>query len=514
MTAGVTPRDLTAILLVGGSSQIPRVAEVLRDTFRRPILINTHPKHAVALGAAMRAADAITAQTASRGRRNVVGVTPPSDPPEDATAGTEASPVRAEPATAGTVNVAAGVSAPPARASGPTEAPADVRPQGPTAPVPKRRRLRSRYLLLPAIVGLAALVGASFLVVPLLWADQTPVCGTADIARHQPATASSTEGMDYAAANAVDNNSTSRWSSVTGDPQWLQVDLGRQVDVCGVSIQWASAYATAYQIQLSVDGRTWTDVYSTTTGDGGKQRFTVSGTGRYVRVLGTAHTNGSGYSISDLTVHTNGVPVNPNLALPDTTKSTSVSPTSPTASKSTVSDREAQGQANRNATPRGSTGVPAGSTSGLRSVATGLCVDSNTKPVVALNGTPMGGQAFAAACTSAISQKWREGPPLSEDTAPGADWYRLLNQMTGFCFDSNGDGLVYTLPCLNPNRYQLWQRVANPRPASGSVSPGTVVAYRNLQTGRCISLAASDKKVETLPCPSGNSWPTSMLFWR
>ncbi|WP_221448865.1 Hsp70 family protein [Micromonospora polyrhachis] len=537
-TAGITPRDLTAILLVGGSSQIPRVAEVLRDTLRRPILLNTHPKHAVALGAAMRAADTITARIAPPGRRTVIGVMPPANPPKGATAGAEASPAEAEatttgaeaspakadPATAETgsgtdtpiaTTTTAGLSAPPALASEPTGAPSDVRRQVPTTRGPIRRRLPSRYLLLPTIVGLAALLGASFLIAPMLRPGQTPVCGTADIARYQPATASSTAGMDYAAANAVDSNATSHWSSTTGDPQWLQIDLGRQVDVCGVSIQWASTFATAYQIQMSVDGRTWTDVYSTTTGDGGKQRFAVSGTGRYVRVLGTAHANGSGYSISDLAVHTNGAPVNPNIALPGTTHSASASPTRPvpTTAKSTASDRKAQGQATRNTAPTGSAEVPAGSTSGIRSVATGLCVDSNTEPVVTLNGTPMGGQAFAAACTSAVSQKWREGPPLSEDTAPGADWYRLLNQMTGFCFDSDGNGLVYTLPCLNPNPHQLWQRVTNPRPASGSIRSGTVVAYRNLQTGRCISLA-SDKKVETLPCPSGNSWPTSMLFWR
>lgn len=64
-TAGIVPQDLTAVLLVGGSSQIPRVTEVLRDTLRRPILINTHPKHAVALGAAMLSADALASRTIS-----------------------------------------------------------------------------------------------------------------------------------------------------------------------------------------------------------------------------------------------------------------------------------------------------------------------------------------------------------------------------------------------------------------------------------------------------------------
>jgi hypothetical protein len=60
VAAGITPQDLTAVLLVGGSSQIPLVSQMLRDVLRRPIMINTHPKHAVALGAAMLSAEATT----------------------------------------------------------------------------------------------------------------------------------------------------------------------------------------------------------------------------------------------------------------------------------------------------------------------------------------------------------------------------------------------------------------------------------------------------------------------
>ncbi|MEU4776505.1 Hsp70 family protein [Micromonospora sp. NPDC023633] len=68
--AGITLPDLTAVLLVGGSSQIPLVTQLLRDTLRRPIMINTHPKHAVALGAAMLSTDTHTAHGAPAPRRS------------------------------------------------------------------------------------------------------------------------------------------------------------------------------------------------------------------------------------------------------------------------------------------------------------------------------------------------------------------------------------------------------------------------------------------------------------
>ena len=54
-SAGVAPAELHAIVLVGGSSRIPLVAEELSAAFGRPLAVDNHPKHDVALGAALRA---------------------------------------------------------------------------------------------------------------------------------------------------------------------------------------------------------------------------------------------------------------------------------------------------------------------------------------------------------------------------------------------------------------------------------------------------------------------------
>ena len=55
-SAGVTPEEVSRVLLVGGSSRIPLVAEMVSGAFGRPVAIDAHPKHAVALGAAVAAA--------------------------------------------------------------------------------------------------------------------------------------------------------------------------------------------------------------------------------------------------------------------------------------------------------------------------------------------------------------------------------------------------------------------------------------------------------------------------
>jgi hypothetical protein len=131
-------------------------------------------------------------------------------------------------------------------------------------------------------------------------------CGTTNVALNKAATASSTENAGTPASDAVDGNTGTRWSSAFSDPQWLEVDLGSSQSICGVSLNWEAAYATAFQIQTSTDGTNWTSIYSTTTGTGGVQNLTVAGTGRYIRMDGTARATGYGYSIWEFQVFSSG----------------------------------------------------------------------------------------------------------------------------------------------------------------------------------------------------------------
>src|SRR6201999_4342375 len=97
-----------------------------------------------------------------------------------------------------------------------------------------------------------------------------------NLALHHPATASSTENAGTPASAAVDGNTGTRWSSGFSDPQWLQVDLGSTQNICQVVLNWETAYATAYQIQTSTNGTTWTSIYNTTTSTGGVQTLNVT----------------------------------------------------------------------------------------------------------------------------------------------------------------------------------------------------------------------------------------------
>ncbi len=55
-SAGVTPDEVSRVLLVGGSSRTPLIAQLVSSELGRPVAVDAHPKHAVALGAAHAAA--------------------------------------------------------------------------------------------------------------------------------------------------------------------------------------------------------------------------------------------------------------------------------------------------------------------------------------------------------------------------------------------------------------------------------------------------------------------------
>jgi F5/8 type C domain len=140
----------------------------------------------------------------------------------------------------------------------------------------------------------------SFRVVP------PPVSGT-NVALGKPTTASSYQatgnGAPYPPSNATDGNNTTRWASDWSDPQWLQVDLGQVTTMSHVQLVWESAYATAYQVQVSSDGTNWTTIYSPTTGTGNVEDLSVNGSGRYVRLYGTARGTPYGYSLYEFGVY-------------------------------------------------------------------------------------------------------------------------------------------------------------------------------------------------------------------
>src|ERR1700712_3435800 len=137
---------------------------------------------------------------------------------------------------------------------------------------PVRRSRRRKLTVLVAVVATA--LGLTVAGITAASAADTL------LSQGKPATASSQEGADVAAAKAVEGDPGPRWSSQFTDNQWIQVDLGGTASISQVVLQWESAYGKGFQIQTSADGTAWTPVFSTTTGTGGTQTLNVTGSGR------------------------------------------------------------------------------------------------------------------------------------------------------------------------------------------------------------------------------------------
>jgi hypothetical protein len=122
----------------------------------------------------------------------------------------------------------------------------------------------------------------------------------------KPVTASSSTtqaGETYPAAFAVDGDAGTRWSSDFSDPQWLAVDLGSATKVSRVELEWEAAYGKAYRIQVSTDGRVWTDVHETDAGKGGLEVIRFAPVeARWVRMSGTQRATLYGYSLWEFRV--------------------------------------------------------------------------------------------------------------------------------------------------------------------------------------------------------------------
>jgi mannan endo-1,4-beta-mannosidase len=131
------------------------------------------------------------------------------------------------------------------------------------------------------------------------------VTDTTNLALDQPAYASSTDAAGREAGKAVDGNLSTRWSSRYTDQHWIYTDLGQVSPITSVRLNWETAYAKKYQIQVSDDQNTWTTVYQDDNGNGGVDTISLGGRqARYVKVYAWVRGTQWGYSLWEFAVNT------------------------------------------------------------------------------------------------------------------------------------------------------------------------------------------------------------------
>src|SRR5439155_5662308 len=123
-SAHIEPKDIRNVLLVGGSSRIPLVAQLVSAELGRPVAVDAHPKHSIAYGAAL------AAEGFHREKTGAIPVIPPAEVPAPVAV------VAPEPAPAGDAAPTPVIPAPaPVAVAEPIAAAAPAAP-APAAPAP------------------------------------------------------------------------------------------------------------------------------------------------------------------------------------------------------------------------------------------------------------------------------------------------------------------------------------------------------------------------------------------
>ncbi|GAA0380238.1 discoidin domain-containing protein [Microbispora corallina] len=167
------------------------------------------------------------------------------------------------------------------------------------SPRPRRKRLGLIVTGLAAASTFVAVAGVS----GSAYSASAATCGTTNVAQGRPSSASSTENGGTPASAAFDGSTSTRWSSAFSDPQWVQVDLGSSQQICKVVLNWETARAQTFKIQVSPDGSSWSDATATLTGVSGTQSLDLTATGRYVRMYGLTRATQYGYSLWEFGVN-------------------------------------------------------------------------------------------------------------------------------------------------------------------------------------------------------------------
>ncbi|OLF17644.1 Hsp70 family protein [Actinophytocola xanthii] len=216
MSAGLRPDDLSAVLLAGGSSRIPLVAQLVSNTFGKPVRVTLHPKLTVALGAAAVA--------------GAMSATPPGGARVPFTA----------------------------PALGPATPPGGLVPAGAaTGPVPFRRRSRRRWLV-PAAIAAVVAIGTAMTMVSTSGGQGSSAAAT-------PTSAPRAE--DLAPVQVFDDAPVPPWTGFVATQQdnWVPVELdaagtgagaivASSASPDGLRVAWRSVKTAQVYLQ-AVEGR-------------------------------------------------------------------------------------------------------------------------------------------------------------------------------------------------------------------------------------------------------------------
>ena len=139
------------------------------------------------------------------------------------------------------------------------------------------------------------------------FADADPVFGY-NYVRYEGVSATESSAVNGGSKGdkAIDNNINTRWESTQQDPNYMTVDLKNKYTISQLKIDWETASAKVYKVEVSDNGKDFEEVASVNSNV--TQRtdtitFNKEVKGRFVRIYGTERTTVYGYSIFEMAIY-------------------------------------------------------------------------------------------------------------------------------------------------------------------------------------------------------------------
>jgi hypothetical protein len=134
------------------------------------------------------------------------------------------------------------------------------------------------------------------------------------LAQNKVSTASDTQ-QGFSPDMAFDGDDNTRWSTLNGTNQNLDVDFGQNVTISRIYLNWELAYGVNFLLQASNDKVRWT-TFATFIGNRALyNEMAVAASGRYVRLLGQdGGQNGGGFSAWEFRIYGTPAPLPVTLA--------------------------------------------------------------------------------------------------------------------------------------------------------------------------------------------------------
>ena len=102
-------------------------------------------------------------------------------------------------------------------------------------------------------------------------------------------------------AAALDGDPETAWQSEGDGEQILSVELPEKTSLGGVELTWGAEHATSYGVEVSVNGKEWSPVFTEEQGNGAKDYvFFPAADARHLRVVCRKSSSGRGYALAHI----------------------------------------------------------------------------------------------------------------------------------------------------------------------------------------------------------------------